>query len=143
MKNLLIILLMVGTLGPICAQVAPKAVVVAIGQKEVKCNSFNNFTCLGFSWWRGSDYTGLFEGAKKDVRENYPSSETIVTKSGYGNYLIVISSDVKNETCNRTFIGVGIGVDANEALKKAKNDMPYMWDENKYGYRTIVDRSVQ
>ena len=58
---------MIGTLGSICAQIAPKAVVVAIGQKEVKCNSFSNFTCLGFSWWRGSDYTGLFEGAKKDV----------------------------------------------------------------------------
>lgn len=142
MKNLLITLLMFGTLGSICAQSATTTVFVAIGLKDVECNSWNNYTMVGYSWWKGSDYGVISEKAKKDVRDNFPSSDRIVERSGYGKYLVIISSDVKTETCNRTFFGVGIGLNESECLSKAKKDMPFMWDENKYRYSTLVNRSV-
>jgi hypothetical protein len=145
MKYLLIILLTFGLLGSILAQ-DTKIIVVAIGTKKMKCNSSTYDTHVGLAWWQGADYDTPIKGAKEDVRTKYPSSEEIFTVYDKGKYLVIISTDKKHETfggatCDKLFYSVGIGLDANEALKKAKNKLPYGWKESD-GYRTLVDRSI-
>lgn len=117
---------------------------VAIGIQDRKCGSDTYYSHIGVAWWYGDDsYSVLEEKAKADVRANYPAHNRITTRWGKGNHLVIISTNKQYQNCARATIGVGIGMDKNEALEKAIqgiNGTNWSWSP-KDGYDVIVDRS--
>jgi hypothetical protein len=145
MKYLLTTFLMLGMLSSIFAQDG-KVVAVAIGVKDMNCNGSSYRTHLNYSWQSGTDYNYCISSAKESIRANYSGLDDIYTKYGQGNYLVILRSDKKYESwsasCDKDHYAVGIGIDAETAWRKAKNDLPWTWSERD-GYQILVDQTIR
>jgi hypothetical protein len=142
MKNLLILLIASGFWGSIYAQ--DTQIAIAIGLKRYNCGSNYYYSHEGFAWYYGVDYGDIVKKAREAVRNNFPSSEDVYTDVQVGNYLVIISTDIKYQTCGRLTFGYGIGVDRSSALSKAKTRLHgenWRWNESD-GYKIVVDKSV-